>query len=145
MKYEQIQNYSDTQFRRITGVKRATFEKMLEILSVAHTEKHRRRGRNPKLSMENRLLAALEYWREYRTFAHIAASCGVSESSIFKTIRWIEDILIKDGTFSLPGKKTLLNSESEFKTVLVDATETPVERPKRGSGNGTPVKRNDIR
>ena len=105
MKYEQLRNYSDAQFRRITGVKRLTFEKMLLILLMANVEKHKCRGRNPKLSMENRLLAALEYWREYRIFAHIAASYGVSESSIFKTIRWIEDVLIKDGTFSLPGKR----------------------------------------
>ncbi|MDR2525876.1 MAG: transposase family protein [Oscillospiraceae bacterium] len=84
MKYEQIQNYTDAQFRRITGVKRAAFEKMPEILTVAHAEKHRRRGRNPKLCMQDRLLAALEYRREYRTFAHIAASYGVSESNISK-------------------------------------------------------------
>ncbi|MCI5890317.1 MAG: IS5/IS1182 family transposase, partial [Lachnospira sp.] len=31
MKYEIIKEYSDKKFRRITGVKRATFEKMLEI------------------------------------------------------------------------------------------------------------------
>jgi transcription initiation factor TFIIIB Brf1 subunit/transcription initiation factor TFIIB len=144
MKYEQIRNYSDTKFRRITGVKRTTLEKMLEILLAAHAQKHLRRGRNPKLSMEDRLLAALEYWREYRTFAHIAASYGVSESSIFKTIRWIEDILIKDGTFSLPGKKALLSGEIEFETVLIDATESPVERPKRGSVNGTRARKSDI-
>ena len=104
---------------------------MLSILLLAHAEKHKRRGRNPKLSMENRLLAALEYWREYRTFAHIAASYGVSESGIFKTIRWIEGVLIKDGTFSLPGKKALLDSVVTFETVLIDATESPVERPKK--------------
>lgn len=144
MKLEQIKNYTDTHFRRITGVKRTTFEKMLEILAEAHAQKHRRRGRNPKLCMEDRLLAALEYWREYRTFAHIAASYGVSESSIFKTIRWIEDILIKDGTFSLPGKKMLQKSDVEFEVVLVDVTESPIERPKRGSENGIPEKRNDI-
>ena len=143
MKNEQIKNYRDVKFRRITGVKRKTFERMLVALRGAHEEKHRRRGRNPKLCMEDRLLAALEYWREYRTYAHIAASYGVSESSIFFTIRWIEDVLIKDGTFSLPGKKALLNSEAEYETVLVDAAETPVERPKRGRKNGTPVKRND--
>jgi transcription initiation factor TFIIIB Brf1 subunit/transcription initiation factor TFIIB len=143
MKYKQIQNYSDTKFRRITGVKRVTFEVMLTILLAAHSEKHRRRGRNPKLCMEDRLLAALEYWREYRTFAHIAASYGVSESSIFKTIRWIEDVLIKDGTFALPGKKTLQKSDVEFEVVLVDVTESPIERPKRGSGNGIPAKRKD--
>lgn len=144
MKYEKIRNYSDIHFRRITGIKRETFKKMLQILTAAHTEKHRRRGRNPKLCMEDRLLSALEYWREYRTFAHIAASYGVSESSIFKTIRWIEDVLIKDGAFSLPGKKALLNNEAEYESILIDATETPIERPKRGSLNGTQAKRNDI-
>ena len=145
MKYEQIQNYTDEHFRRIIGVKRGTFDKMLTILNDAHTDKHKRRGRNPKLRMEDRLLAALEYWREYRTFAHIAASYGVSESAVFKTVRWTEDVLIKDGTFSLPGKKALLDDNSEYETVLIDATESPVERPKRGSVNGTPVKRSGTR
>lgn len=143
MKYEGIQNYSDAQFRRITGVRKGTFEKMLEILMAAHVEKHKRRGRNPKLNMEDRLLATLEYWREYRTYAHIAASYGVSESNIFKTIRWIEDVLIKDGTFSLPGKKALLTRDTEFEAVLIDATESPIERPKRGSVDGTQVRKSD--
>ena len=133
LKYHIIHDYRDEQFRRITGVKRSTFEKMLEILNTAHALKHRRRGRNPKLSMEDRLLAALEYWREYRTYAHIAASYGISESNIYKSIRWIEDVLIKDGTFSLPGKKALLGDKIEYEVILVDATETPVERPKRGN------------
>ncbi len=73
MKYEQMENDSNAQFWQITGVKRTTFEEMLTILSVAHTEKHRRRGGNPKLCMEERLIAALEYWRECRPFAHVAA------------------------------------------------------------------------
>ena len=144
IKYDQIKGYGDTQFRRITGVKRTTFEKMVEILNAAHIEKHRRRGRNPKLGMEDRLLAALEYWREYRTYAHIAASYGVAESNIYRTIQWIENILIKDGTFSLPGKKALLKSDVTFEVVLVDVTESPVERPKRGSENGIPARKSDI-
>jgi len=74
MKYEIIAEYSNTQFRRITEVKRATFEKMVEILQIAYAEKHRRRGRTPKLSIEDLLLATLEYLREYRTYAHISAS-----------------------------------------------------------------------
>ena len=47
MKYEKIVEYSNTKFRRITGVKRATFEKMVEILRKGYAEKHRRRGRKP--------------------------------------------------------------------------------------------------
>ena len=77
------------------------------------------------------LQAALEYLREYRTYAHVAASYGVSESSICRIIRWIEDTLIKDGTFSLPGRKALLKSDIEFEVIQIDATESPIERPKK--------------
>jgi len=35
MKYEQMREYKDKQFRRITGAKRAAFEKLVEILSAA--------------------------------------------------------------------------------------------------------------
>ncbi len=43
--------------------------------------------------MEDRLLMTLEYLREYRTYAHIAASYGLSESNTYENIRWIEDTL----------------------------------------------------
>jgi hypothetical protein len=132
MKYEKLKEYSDEQFRRITGVKRTTFEKMLEILRPKLREKLSKGGRKPTLPLEEMLLAALEYWREYRTYAHIAASYGIHESNIHRLIKWIEDVLIKDGTFSLPGKKALLKSNIEYEVVLIDVTETPVERPKRG-------------
>lgn len=132
MKYENIKNYPDEQFRRITGVSRKAFEKMLEILTPKHNEKFVRGGRKPKLTLEEMLLAALEYWREYRTYAHIAASYGIAESNMYRLIKWIEDVLIKDGTFSLPGKKALLKSDTEYEVILVDVTESPIERPKRG-------------
>ena len=40
MKYEKIANYSGTKFRRITGVKRRTFEKMVEILKEGYAKKN---------------------------------------------------------------------------------------------------------
>jgi transcription initiation factor TFIIIB Brf1 subunit/transcription initiation factor TFIIB len=129
MKYEKIKKYSEEKYRRISGVKRGTFEKMIEILKTAYDEKHKRRGRHTKLTIEDMLLAALEYWREYRTYAHIAASYGIDESNIYRLIKWIEDVLIKDGTFSLPGKKALLSGEVEID--LKDVTESPIERPKK--------------
>ena len=144
MKYEIIKEYNEKQFRRITGVKRATFNKMVEILKKSYAEKHRRRGRKPKLSIENQLLAALEYWREYRTYAHIAAGYGIAESNIYRSIKWIEDVLIKDGTFSLPGKKELLKSDAEYEMILIDATETPIERPQKNKGDTIPEKRKGI-
>ncbi len=34
MKYEKISEYSNTQFRRITGVKRTTFDKMVVVHKI---------------------------------------------------------------------------------------------------------------
>jgi len=143
MKYEIIKSYSDEQFRRITGVRRTTFEKMLEILRPKLKEKLYRGGRKPTLTLEEMLLAALEYWREYRTYAHIAASYGIHESNMYRLIKWVEDTLIKDGTFSLPGKKELLKSDVEYEVVLIDVTESPVERPKRGKNTTIPGRKSD--
>jgi len=145
MKYEKMLNYSDAKFRRITGVKRATFDKMLEILQVAEAIRHSKGGPKPKLTLENQLLATLEYLREYRTYAHIAVEYEVSESQIFRIIKRVEDILIKDGTFSLPGKKALLKSDVEFELIQIDVTESPIERPKRGKNSTIPAKRSDTR
>jgi uncharacterized Fe-S cluster-containing radical SAM superfamily protein len=39
LKFENIKTYPDEEFRRITGVKRTTFEKMLEILLVTLTKR----------------------------------------------------------------------------------------------------------
>ena len=141
MKFENIRTYRDEEFRRITGVKRATFEKMLEILSAALVKRLAQGGPKPKLCLEDMLLATLEYIREYRTYAHVAASYGMSESQIFRIIRWVEDTLVKDGTFSLPGRKALLKSDVEYEVVLIDATESPVERPKKSKNATTTVER----
>ncbi len=144
MKYEKIADYSNTQFRRITGVKRATFQKMAEILQEAYFKKHRRRGRTPKLSIEDLLLATLEYLREYRTYAHIAASYGIAESNIYRGIKWVEDTLIQDGTFSLPGRKAPLKSDMEYGVILVDATESPIERPQKSKSGTIPGRKSVI-
>jgi hypothetical protein len=140
VKYEMIKGCKDELFRRITGVKRATFDKMVEILKEAYMAKHMRRGRQAKLCIEDMLLATLEYLREYRTFAHIAMSYGIHESNAYRTIRWMEDVLIKDGTFALPGRKSLLSDDSEYVFLLLDGTESPIERPKKGNVGTIPGK-----
>ena len=133
MKFENISKLSDVQFRRITGVKRPTFDKMVSLIRATTAST----GRPHKLSVEDRILMTLEYLREYRTYAHIAASYGVSETRTFTNIREIENVLIKSKEFSLPGKKALLKSEYEFDVILIDATETPIERPKKNNVRST--------
>ena len=144
MKYEKLKLSSEAQFRRVTGVKRATFETMVEILKEAHRIKKSKGGRPNKLTIEDMLLMALEYIREYRTYLHIATSYGLAESNAFEIIRWVENVLIKSKEFRLPGRKALLKSDNEFEVILIDATESPIERPKKNSVDSTRVKRNDI-
>ena len=132
MKYEQIKELDDEKFRRLTGVKKATFYKMVDILKEAEIKKKARGGRKNKLSIESRLLMTLEYIREYRTYFHVSQSYGLSESTTYDAIKWIENTLIKHPDFALPGRKALLKSEMKYEVVLIDATETPIERPKKG-------------
>ena len=73
----------------------------------------------------------LEYIREYRTYFHISQSYSISESNAYKTVKWVEDTLIKHPDFALPGRKALLKSDMEYEVVLIDASETPIGRPKK--------------
>lgn len=86
MRYTTLEELDEEKFRRLTGVKRPTFEKMASILREANQLKKRKGGRNNKLSIEDALLMALEYLREYRTYFHISKSYGVSESTAYKTV-----------------------------------------------------------
>jgi Helix-turn-helix of DDE superfamily endonuclease len=144
VKYDQIKVLPDEKFRRLTGVKHSTFHKMIEILSNADQQKKSRGGRKNKVSIENQLLMTLEYIREYRTYFHIGQSYGISESSAYKAVKWIENTLVKHPDFALPGRKALLKSDREYEIILIDATETPIERPKKNKNISTQVRRKDI-
>jgi hypothetical protein len=135
-RFERLKGLNEEDFRRLTGVKPKTFEKMAEMLKEAFAKKKQFGGRPNKLCVEDMLLMALEHLRECRTYFHIARSYGLSESNAYKTIKWVEDSLIKDGTFSLPGRKALTKSDAEYEAILTGATETPVERPKKNKDIG---------
>jgi len=137
MHYETIERLKDSDFKRLTGVQRETFEQMLAVIKKGL----RNFGRPTKLSRADQLLMTLMYWREYRTEFHIAQSYGVSEATVCRTIRKIEDALVRSKKFRLPGKKALQASDTVFKVVLVDVSEQPVERPKKAKNGITAVKR----
>lgn len=84
----------------------------------------------------------LEYLREYRTYAHIGISYGLSESNAFQNIKFVEDALVKNKEFRLPGKKALLKADNEFEVVLVDAVESPIERPQKNNVNFIQARKN---
>jgi hypothetical protein len=140
MRYEDIKNRSDKDFKRLTGVEHKTFKQMVTVLETEMPSF----GRPPKLSRANQLLMTLMYWREYRTQFHIAQAYGVSEATVCRTIQKTENALMDSGQFTLPGKKALQPSDTVIEIVVVDATEQPIERPKKSKGDTTVAKRNDI-
>ena len=142
--YQKLSGLRHELFRRKTGIKRKTFERMIEILKEAELEKKKLGGKPNKLEMEERLLMWLEYMREYRTYFHTASSYGISESACFRNCVWIEDILIKSKEFSLPKRTAPLKSDYEIEAVVVDATESPIERPQKNKGNTTRERKRGI-
>lgn len=143
MKYITIKDYPETRFKQTVGVTKATFNAMVETLKEAYRKRHsKHNGRHRKLCVEDMLLAALEYLYEYRTYECIGASYGLSKPNIYKTIKWVEDELIASGLFSLPGKR-VLTDETNIEVIIVDTTETPINRPKKGQKHYYSGKKND--
>lgn len=84
----------------------------------------------------------MSYWREYRTQFHIVASYGIHESSANRIIRRVENLLIQSGRFKLPKKREV--QETDWVVVIVDATESPIECPKKNRKSSTQARKSII-
>ncbi len=131
MKFWRAKKLTSKKFKRLTGVNRQTFELMVDVVKAWEKTK-KKPGRRPKLIVEDQVLMVIQYWREYRTYYHIGLDWELSESATCRTVLKIENILIKSRKFSLPGKKKLLEKSSQLDLVVMDVTESPIERPKKG-------------
>ena len=127
MRYENIKNRTNEDFKRLTGVPHQIFNQMVTVLKQEMSNF----GRPPKLSREDQLLMTLMYWREYRTQFHIGQTYDLSESAVCRTIPKIENALMQSGQFTLPGKKNLPEANNDIEVVLIDATEQAIERPRK--------------
>ena len=130
MKYWKAHKLSASKFKRFCGVERKTFRLMVRLVKAQQKFK-KKPGCPSKLIVEDQILIALEYWREYRTYFHISLDWKVSESTVFRLVRKIENILIKSRRFSLPGKKKLLDTYLDEDLILIDVMESPIEIPFR--------------
>ena len=140
--YEKSHKLSDSEFKRLIGVQRETFAEMLQILRKAYAYIHQSRGRKSKLSLEEMLFVTLKYLRQYPTMKELAFEYNVAESTIHRTITWVEDTLIRSQKFTLPNRKALVQSDSSIEFVLVDVTESPIERPKKNKRTTTLARKN---
>ncbi|WP_339049174.1 transposase family protein [Spiroplasma endosymbiont of Colias croceus] len=78
MMFDKLKTINNPELLRLTGINDIIFNKILKILKTEEVKKFKNGGTPNKLSLENRLLMTLEYWREYRTYFHIAKSYGIS-------------------------------------------------------------------
>lgn len=96
------------------------------------------------MPLADQLLLTLMYWREYRTQFHIAKSYGIHEANTNRIIRKVEAALAASDEFSLPGKRALRSDEGvEISFVIVDVTETSIEKPKKSSEAATAARNDD--
>jgi len=118
-------------FKRLTWVSVKTFNRMVEIVREAELERlsWETRWRGSKLSIENQVLLCLWYLRVYTTQFYLWVVMWIAESNVCRITKKIENILMESWEFSLPSKKELYNWD--FEVLLVDATESPIQRPKK--------------
>jgi len=139
-RYEKASKLSNEDFKQVIGVKKETFDVMVEILILAYQAKHKRRGRHAKLSIHDMLFMTLKYWRQYVTQLELSIEFQVGEATTHDVIVWVESSLAKSKKFSLLGRGALLG-HPEIEIALVDVTESPIERPKKTNDDGIAVKR----
>ena len=125
---ERIKNTPAGKYKEIFGVEKFIFDRMLKILTTAYAfekadMKPEKGGRKPKLTVLDCLIITLMYWREYRTYRHIAYDYDVGKSSIDRAIIWVENTLIVSGVFNLKSKRELRDNLSKIKIVVIDVTE----------------------
>ena len=104
-----LSKLKDEDYQTILGVKKQTFDAMLEILERNYAGQHKKGGRHlSKLSLADKLA----YYREYRPMRNIAFDWDISKSMVHKSIQWVEDTLTKSKEFSLPPKRILKDEKS---------------------------------
>jgi len=141
---KRIENLKDEKYQVLFGVHKPTFDAMLTILERAYEEMRKRGGPRRKLSVLDMLIIMLGYYHDYRTMENIAFDYGVNKQRVCEAIAWVEQALIKDGSFSLPSKRELLKDDTEIIIAIIDVTEQETERPKKNSVNPILANRNAI-
>lgn len=125
MKYENLMNLSDVNFRRATGLKREIFEFEVAIVEDEYNKIHKKGGRPSNLTPADQVLLMHCYYRDYTTFLKLGIYFDLDESNAYRRVRWVESVLhpYMNEDFDI----TKLNNEKEH---LVDVTECSTQRPK---------------
>jgi len=139
---KRISELKEEKYQVIFGITKSTFEAMLAIVESAYKEMRKKGGKERKLTVLDMLIITLGYYHDYRTMENIAFDYGVHKQRISEAVAFVENALIKDGTFSLPSKRELLETESDIVIAVVDVKEQETERPKKNRKSHTQASKN---
>ena len=144
-KFTNVSQDSPEDFLRDIGIPLDTFlDISKKISNYISDQKEKRpitkRGLKPRMSIENKLLLTIYYMRHYMTFIRLGKEFNISESYANKIFHKITNILIK--ILKLKNRNELLNGD--LGTLLIDASEQPIERPKNKQKQYYSGKKNDI-
>jgi hypothetical protein len=132
---------SPKNFRQLTGITPAAFDRLLAQLAPRHEAADLRRKARPdrlrkpgagpkhKLSLSDRLLMLLIDYRTYTTHAFLGFLFGVDDSAVGRNINPLQPLLA--GIFRIPERKVELDPE-DMRELFFDATERPTRRPVEG-------------
>jgi|SRR6478609_708830 len=131
IRYNKIKN-NPTIFKRLFGVSVSEFDRILwQVEPLWHkrvVKRYKRPGRDYKLELPDMLLMLLLYYRTYTTHIFIGYLFGIDDSRVCRNIRTLEPILAKVMAIT----KTRHLKQEEIEDLILDATEQPIERPKKG-------------
>jgi len=119
-------------FRRLTGVEVSHFYEIAEKIRPLWEERRdnfEEGGRKHSLQgHENHLLAMLLYYRCYVTYEFISYFFNCHETTVIRSVKRIEEISVR--VVHIEKKREITLEDAEY--LIIDATEQPVQRPKKG-------------
>ena len=131
LKYTKIKK-NHTIFQRLFGVSVAQFETIFKKVEPRWQAKviggYKRKGRDYKLDLADMLLMLLLYYRSYVTQIFVSYMFGIDDSRVCRIIQCLEPLLAA----VMAIKKCRKLSKEEIESLLIDATEQAIERPKKG-------------
>ena len=132
MEIKRVNYTSPTIFLKLFGVTPLQFERTLIPIRPLWQERvtgaYKRPGRNFKLPLEEMNLLTLLYYRSYVTQAYVGYLFGIDDSRVCRIMRRLEPMLAE--VLALSKRDKL--SKQEIESLILDATESPIERPQKG-------------
>ena len=131
LRFNSLRNKNNEEFTRKAGIPYDCFMILLariknEISTTLLSNKLKRRGRKSSMIIEDKLLLTLYYLRHYPTFDNLGDLYNICSSYANDIYHEYLSMIIK--TTHVPGKNLL--KDPSIKSILIDVTEQPIERPK---------------